>query len=148
MTISRKEGVSERGIIKTFTVASGQTVYLGRGVYISATGEVSAAGASREGVVGVITDVPFRGECTQYPDGTYIDAGTATAGDEVSVMLSGLVVVLTSGSNSIGAFARTDTDSKFTTQAVSTVANYVDTCGKFVDTDNTNNKALLLVGGQ
>jgi len=148
MTISRKTGVSEKGIIKTFTVATSETVYLGRGVYVSSSGEVSAAGADQEGIVGVVVDIPYRSEYTQYPDGTYVDADTATAGNEVSVMLSGLAVVDTSGSNSIGAFAACDSNSKFTTKTVTTTANYVDTVGKFVDTDNTNNKALLLIGGQ
>lgn len=148
--MTMNKGIYEKGAsIKTFEVASGQTPALGDVVYISAEGKVSQAGALQLGTIGVVVDIPYRGEYTAFPGGTYKDPYTAAAGDNISVCVGGIVTCLSSGTPSIGDPVVTGASGSVTdvTLATDTAANLsaqiLAIKGRFIVVDNDNNVAQI-----
>lgn len=148
--MTMNKGIYEKGsVLRTFTVATGQTPTIGDLVYVSAEGEISQAGDGQNGMVGVLVDIRFRGEYTQFPDGAYKNPYTAAAGDEVTVCVGGIVTCLTSGTPAIGNVVSCAASGAATnlTLRYDTIQNLsIDVLkakGRFIKVDNSNNVAQI-----
>ena len=143
---ARKLGWYSNSEITTKTVATGETVYVGRIVILSTADTVLVAATAAVNWYGACVDVIYRGKYTTFPDGSLIVPTTASAGDAVSIALNGRVCLQYDGTVAVGEQVETYTGGLVHT-VTPTSATVLGTVVGVVESveDATNKYAVVLL---